>query len=80
MAPVLASIKKRNDLIVTSSGAPVAIPSPRGEIHSLLVQDPDGYFVEVVQSALPASVTSEGNVYDVSVGLTIADRESTLKF
>ncbi len=80
MTPVLAAIKKRNDPIVTSSGAPVSIATPRGEIHALLVQDPDGYFVEVVQSAPPAGVTSEGNVYDVSVGLTIADRESTLKF
>jgi len=80
MAPVLAAVKKRNDPIVTSSGAPVTITTPRGDIHSLLVQDPDGYFVEVVQSAPPPGVISEGNVYEVSVGLTIADRESTLKF
>jgi catechol 2,3-dioxygenase-like lactoylglutathione lyase family enzyme len=80
MAPVLAAIKKRNDPIVTSSGAPITIATPRGEIHTLLVQDPDGYFVEVSQSAPSAGVTSEGNVYEVSVGLTIADRESTLKF
>jgi catechol 2,3-dioxygenase-like lactoylglutathione lyase family enzyme len=80
MAPVLAAIKKRNDPIVTSSGAPVTIATPRGEIHSMVVEDPDGYFLEVVQSAPPAGVTSEGNVYEVSVGLTIADRESTLKF
>ncbi len=80
MAPVLAAIKKRNDPIVTSSGAPVTIATPRGDIHSMVVQDPDGYFVEVAQSAPPAGVTSEGNVYEVSVGLTIADRESTVKF
>lgn len=80
IGPVLAAIKKRNDPIVTSSGAPVTIATPRGNIQSLLVQDPDGYFIEVVQSAPAAGVTSEGNVYDASVGLTIADRESTLKF
>jgi catechol 2,3-dioxygenase-like lactoylglutathione lyase family enzyme len=80
MAPVLAAIKKRNDPIVTSSGAPVTIPTPRGDIHSIVVQDPDGYFIEVAQSTPAAGVTSEGNVYEVSVGLTIADRESTLKF
>ena len=74
IAPVLAAIKKRNDPIVTTSGAPVTIPTPRGNIQSMLVQDPDGYFIEVVQSAPPAGVTSEGNVYDASVGLTIADR------
>ena len=80
IAPVLAALKKRNDPIVTSSGAPVTITTPRGNIQSMVVQDPDGYFIEVVQSAPPAGVTSEGNVYDASVGLTIADRESTLKF
>jgi catechol 2,3-dioxygenase-like lactoylglutathione lyase family enzyme len=80
IAPVLAAIKKRKDPIVTSSGAPVTIPTPRGNIQSMLVEDPDGYFIEVVQSAPPAGVTSEGNVYDASVGLTIADRASTLKF
>jgi catechol 2,3-dioxygenase-like lactoylglutathione lyase family enzyme len=80
IAPVLAAIKKRHDPIVTSSGAPVTISTPRGSIQSMLVQDPDGYFLEVVQSTPPAGVTSEGNVYDASVGLTIADRESTLKF
>ncbi|MBV9771701.1 MAG: VOC family protein [Bryobacterales bacterium] len=80
MAPVLAAIRKRNDPIVTSSGAPVTIATPRGDIHSLLAQDPDGYFIEVVQSPPPAGVTSEGNVYAASVGLTIANREATLKF
>jgi catechol 2,3-dioxygenase-like lactoylglutathione lyase family enzyme len=80
IAPVLAAIKKRKDRIVSSSGAPVTIPTPRGNIQLLLIEDPDGYFIEVVQSTPPTGVTSEGNVYDASVGLTIADRESTLKF
>jgi catechol 2,3-dioxygenase-like lactoylglutathione lyase family enzyme len=80
IAPVLAAIKKRHDPIVTTSGAPVTISTPRGSIQSMLAQDPDGYFLEVVQSTPPAGVTSEGNVYDASVGLTIADRQSTLKF
>lgn len=80
MAPVLAAIKKRNDPIVTSSGAPVTIATPRGDIHSMVVQDPDGYFIEVAQSTPPAGVTADGNVYDVSIGLTIADRASTMKF
>jgi catechol 2,3-dioxygenase-like lactoylglutathione lyase family enzyme len=80
IAPVLVAIKKRKDRIVTSSGAPVTIPTPRGNIQALLIEDPDGYFIEVAQSTPPSGVTSEGNVYDASVGLTIADRESTLKF
>jgi catechol 2,3-dioxygenase-like lactoylglutathione lyase family enzyme len=79
-APVLAALKRRNDPIVTSGGAPVTIPTPRGGIQGMVVQDPDGYFIEIVESAPPAGVNSDGNVYDASLGLTIADRESTLKF
>ncbi len=79
-APVLAALKKRGDPIVTVSGKPVDLPTPRGPIPGMVVQDPDGYFIEIIQSPPPAGVTSEGNVYDASLGLTIADRESTMKF
>jgi catechol 2,3-dioxygenase-like lactoylglutathione lyase family enzyme len=80
MAPVLAAIKKRKDPIVTSQGGPVTLSTPSGPIPGMLVQDPDGYFIEVVQSRPAAGVTSEGNVFEASIGLTIGDREKTLSF
>jgi catechol 2,3-dioxygenase-like lactoylglutathione lyase family enzyme len=80
MEPVLAAIKKMNVPIITTSGAPVTIVTPNGKIRSLLVRDPDGYVVEVVDSAPPAGTTAPGNVYAASMGLTVADMESTVKF
>jgi catechol 2,3-dioxygenase-like lactoylglutathione lyase family enzyme len=80
MAPVISALKKRKDPIVTVGGGPVTIATPSGPIPGILVQDPDGYFLEVVQSRPPAGVTSEGNVYDASIGLTIGDREKTMGF
>jgi catechol 2,3-dioxygenase-like lactoylglutathione lyase family enzyme len=78
--PVLAAVKKMNVPIITTSGAPVTIDSPNGKLRSILIRDPDGYIVEVVESAPPAGATAAGNVYGASMGLTVADMESTLKF
>ncbi len=80
MEPVLAAVKKMNTPIITTSGAPVTIETPNGKLRSILIRDPDGYVVEVVESAPLAGVTSPGNVYGASMGLTVADMESTLKF
>lgn len=80
MAPVLAAIKRRNDPIITTSGAPVAIHTPNGDIHSMLIRDPDGYVVEVVESKPGEGVTSTGNVFGASMGLSVADMNSTINF
>lgn len=80
MQPVLAAIKKRNDPIITSSRRPVTIHTANGDIHSMLVRDPDGYVIEVVESKPPEGVTSDGNVFGASAGLTVADMDSTIKF
>jgi catechol 2,3-dioxygenase-like lactoylglutathione lyase family enzyme len=78
--PVLAAVKKMRVPIVTTSGAPVSIDSPNGKLRVMLIRDPDGYFVEVAESAPPAGIAAAGNVYGASMGLTVADMESTIKF
>jgi catechol 2,3-dioxygenase-like lactoylglutathione lyase family enzyme len=80
MEPVLAAVKKMNTPIITTSGAPVTIENPNGNLRAMLIRDPDGYVVEVAESAPPAGVTSPGNVYGASMGLTVADMDSTIKF
>jgi catechol 2,3-dioxygenase-like lactoylglutathione lyase family enzyme len=80
MAPVLAAIKKLNTPIITTSGGPVAIETPNGKIRSMLIRDPDGYVIEVVESTPAEGVKAEGNVFGASMGLTVADMESTEKF
>ncbi len=80
MEPVLAAVKKMNVPIITTSGAPVTIANPNGRLRALLIRDPDGYVVEVAESAPPAGVTAPGNVYGASMGLTVANMESTIQF
>jgi catechol 2,3-dioxygenase-like lactoylglutathione lyase family enzyme len=80
MAPVLAAVKKDNVPIITTSGAPVTIETPNGKIRSMLIRDPDGYVVEVVESMPAEGVKVDGNVFGASMGLTVADMESTIKF
>ena len=58
----------------------VAIPTPNGKIRSLLIRDPDGYVIEVVESTPAQGVKADGNVFGASMGLTVADMESTIKF
>jgi catechol 2,3-dioxygenase-like lactoylglutathione lyase family enzyme len=80
MTPVLAAVKKLNTPIITTSGGPVAIKTPTGMLRVMLIRDPDGYVVEVAESSPPAGVTTDGNVYGATMGLTVADMESTKKF
>jgi len=74
----LAKAKKANAPIVTS-GAPVEITTPKGKTRSILLRDPDGFFVQVVQEA-PAPGAPEGNVHRVSLAYTIESAEATAKF
>jgi catechol 2,3-dioxygenase-like lactoylglutathione lyase family enzyme len=78
--PVLAAVKKLNTPIITTSGGPVTIETPNGKIRSMLIRDPDGYVVEVVESTPAEGVKADGNVFGASMGLTVADMESTKKF
>jgi catechol 2,3-dioxygenase-like lactoylglutathione lyase family enzyme len=80
MTPVLAAVKKMNSPIITTSGAPVTIETPNGKIRSMLIRDPDGYVIEVVESRPAEGVKADGNVFGASMGLTVADMESTKKF
>jgi catechol 2,3-dioxygenase-like lactoylglutathione lyase family enzyme len=80
MTPVLAAIKERNDPIITTSQAPVTIETPNGKIRTMLIRDPDGYILEVVESKPAEGVKADGNLFGASMGLTVADMESTKKF
>jgi catechol 2,3-dioxygenase-like lactoylglutathione lyase family enzyme len=80
IAPVFAAVKKRNDPIITTSGAPVAIHTPNGDLHVMLIRDPDGYVIEVAEAKPTEEMNATGNVFGATMGLTVADMESTKKF
>ncbi len=75
----VANARKANAPIVTTGGAPVNITTAKGTARSIVVRDPDGFFVQVVEEA-PAAGAPEGNVHRVSLAYTMESAESTLKF
>jgi catechol 2,3-dioxygenase-like lactoylglutathione lyase family enzyme len=75
----VANAKKANAPIVTTGGAPIEIATPAGKARSIILRDPDGFFVQVVQEA-PAPGAPEGNVHRVSLAYTMESAESTAKF
>jgi len=75
----VANAKRANAPIVTSGGVPVEITTARGKARSILLRDPDGFFVQIVQE-MPAPGAPEGNVHRVSLAYTIESGESTAKF
>ena len=75
----VANAKRVNAPIVTTGGAPVEITTSRGKARSILLRDPDGFFVQVVQEA-PAPGAPEGNVHRVSLAYTMESAEATAEF
>lgn len=76
---VVANAKKANAPIVTTGGEPVEIATAQGKARSILMRDPDGFFVQAVQEAPPPDAP-EGNVYRVSLAYTMENAKSTAKF
>jgi len=80
----LANAKKANAPIVTTGGVPVEIMTAAGKARSIILRDPDGFFVQLIQD--PASPDAnqpdapEGNVHRVSLAYTMESAESTGKF
>jgi len=75
----VANAKKANAPIVTTGGAPVEIATAKGKARSILLRDPDGFFIQVVQET-PAPGAPEGNVHRVSLAYTMESAEATAKF
>jgi catechol 2,3-dioxygenase-like lactoylglutathione lyase family enzyme len=76
---LLASAKKANAPIVTTGGAPVAITTAAGKARSIILRDPDGFFVQLIQDA-PAPGSPAGNVHRVSLAYTMESAETTVNF
>lgn len=75
----LANARKVNAPIVTTGGEPVEIQTAKGKARSVIIRDPDGFFVQIVQEAPPPGAP-EGNVHRVSLAYTMDNAASTEKF
>jgi catechol 2,3-dioxygenase-like lactoylglutathione lyase family enzyme len=79
--PIFAAIKQANAPIVTTSAAPVKIDPSDPSLRSILIRDPDGYIVQVVQTPpVDGEPAVPGNVHSAAVGLTVGDMETNRKF
>jgi hypothetical protein len=84
MDKMVAKLKAANTVIVTAGGAPV---NPSGNASSkmreMLIRDPDGFFVQLVQSdPIPAAApdAAAGDILGGSVNLSIEDSAKTVAF
>ncbi len=76
---LVANAKKAGAPIITEGGEPVEISDGKGKARSIIMRDPDGYFIQLVQEAPPAGAP-EGNIHRVSLAFTMESAETTSGF
>src|SRR6185295_5933666 len=75
----VANAKKANAPIVTTGGAPVEITTAKGKARSIVLRDPDGFFLQLVQETPPAGAP-EGSIHRVTLAYTMDDAAATKRF
>lgn len=71
--------KFKGATVVTATEAPLAIADEHGFARAVLLQDPDGFFVQLVQrDTLPPASAPPGNVIAVGFGVTVDDMDRTV--
>jgi catechol 2,3-dioxygenase-like lactoylglutathione lyase family enzyme len=79
---VFAAIQKAKASIVTLSGAPLRVSDGKLTARSVLIRDPDGYLIQVVQAAPDqiARLAGTSPVVQAGIGVTVADLEKSKRF
>lgn len=83
MSGIVERLKAAGTPIVTVGGAPASVPmganAPPAKL--LMVQDPDGHFVEIVElgAAPPSDSATPPNIVEVRVRLTVADVDRAVR-
>jgi len=75
----VANARKANAAIVTTGGAPVEISTAKGKARSIVLRDPDGFFIQLIQET-PAAGAPEGNVHRVALAYTMENADATRAF
>jgi catechol 2,3-dioxygenase-like lactoylglutathione lyase family enzyme len=75
-----ARVKALGAPVVTRGGAPIGLPAGKPRFRVVVVKDPDGHFVEIVQADQPPETQAPptANVIGVRVRLTVADVDTAL--
>ena len=76
----LARVKALGAPVVTTGGAPIGLPAAKPRFRVVVVKDPDGHFVEIVQADEPPETQAPptANVIAVRVRLTVDDVDKAL--
>src|SRR5258706_9539054 len=76
---LVAAAKKAKATIVTTGGAPVEISTAKGKARSIVLRDPDGFFLQLVQEA-PATGAPDSTIQRVALAFTMEDVAATKRF
>ena len=82
---VMDAAKAAGVAIITAGGVPVTVPAPAGltgSARAIMVRDPDGYPVELMQlTPAPASVAADtSNVLGAQMSVVVSDLAASLNF
>jgi catechol 2,3-dioxygenase-like lactoylglutathione lyase family enzyme len=81
---ILTKAHAANVAVVTAGGAPVAGSDAAGTTRSIVLRDPDGYYIELVEHPPAADTGSDGgaagNVLHARLMLSVADTDRSVHF
>jgi catechol 2,3-dioxygenase-like lactoylglutathione lyase family enzyme len=76
---VVAAAKKAKAPVVTTGGAPLHVMTAIGHARSIVIRDPDGYFLQLVEEA-PAAGAPASTIHRATLAFTMEDAAATQKF
>ena len=78
---IMARVKEAKAIVVTSGGKPVAMAGPEGKSRHVVLQDPDGFFVELIQpDVLPSSsAQASNNIYSIGFAATVDNMDRMIE-
>ncbi len=78
---VMTRVKQTKTPLVTTGGEPVNLGGSEGKTREVVVKDPDGIFVRLIQpvTAPAAAALPAGNVIGAGFGLTISNTDKTVQ-
>jgi len=72
---IMARVRQAHATVITTGGKPIVVAGPQGNSRQVMLRDPDGFFVELVQpETLPAGAAqASNNIYEVAFAATVDD-------
>lgn len=77
---IMERVTKAKATVVTTGGKPVRVAGPAGASRRVMLQDPDGFYVELIQpEVLPANASEASNaIYNIGFAATVDDMNRML--